>query len=537
MAQVTEHPDTAMRLESSLPDWCILSWRHLLVCISFVVMFLYFSYLPIPVSSTWHDLWTGGTIASEGLYATDPSLPLADGVRHHTNGWLGRVIVFRLFQQGGYDLLSFSFAALQTLTVTLWAFLLLRVSSRWWVGLLAVVTTLVCGWTQEGLTTLTLAQLCFAIVACLLFGNARRDSQIGILPSFLHWLALLSTMLLWTNVDGSFVLGWSLIFLLLVSRGIDVLARPDGKTRIKALLADAELRQWLVLLEVFVLVALVNPLGWQLHQALLWWPDQPTWQSLGAWQPLSLASWQGLAFATLWGGWLFASRYANRIMTWQWLLPVAGSVLVATCQISLVWLAPLTLLSACTMLPPLQELAAPLSLKRNSAAGSDEPVPLQFAVTLLCGLVLWLGFTFSPFSHVVLGGQGRTDSQLLGAAYPSPVIGVLGSSQLANQGKNDGLLWCPAYWSDALQSPTDIKPVFANRDMQSLPGQVQADYRAIFNGADRWRKLLDQYNVTKVLIDKRRQANLLKLVRRQPGKWKIVHEDAQAVILLRRAAS
>lgn len=537
MAQVSEHPNSSMRLESSLPDWCVLSWRHMLVCSSFVLMFLYFSYLPIPVSSTWHDVWTGGTIASEGLYVTDPSLPLADGVRQHINGWLGRVMVFRLFQQGGYDLLSFSFAALQTLTVTLWALLLLRVSGRWWVGLLAVVTTTVCGWTQEGLATLTLAQLCFAIVACLLFGNARRESQVGILPSFLHWVALLSTMLLWTNVDGSFVLGWSLVFLLLVSRVVDVLTRPDGETRIKALLADVELRQWLVLLEAFVLVALVNPLGWQLHQALLWWPDQPTWQSLGAWQPLSLASWQGLAFAMLWGFWLFASRHANRIITWQWLLPVAGSVLVATCQISLVWIAPLMLLSACAMLPPRSERAAPLSHKHSSAEDSNEPVPLQFAFTLICGLVLWLGFTFSPFSHVVLGGQGRTASQLLGAAYPSTSVVFLRNPQLEKSRKNDGLLWCPAYWSDALQTPEDIKPVFANRDMQSLPGQVQSDYRAIFNGADRWRKLLDQYNVTKVLIDKRRQANLLKLVRRQPGKWKIVHEDAQAVVLLRRVTS
>ena len=537
MAQVTEHPDTAMRLESSLPDWCILSWRHLLVCISFVVMFLYFSYLPIPVSSTWHDLWTGGTIASEGLYATDPSLPLADGVRHHTNGWLGRVIVFRLFQQGGYDLLSFSFAALQTLTVTLWAMLLLRVSNRWWVGLLAVGAALVCGWTLDGLTTLTLAQLCFAIVACLLFGDVSDNSRIGVLPSLLHWIALLSTMLLWTNVDGSFVLGWGLAFLLLVARAMDVVARPEGKSQIQALLADAQLRQWLVLLEAFILVALINPLGWQLHQTLLWWPDQPTWQALGAWQPIALASWQGLAFAALWGFWLFASRHVNHMVTWQWLLPVAGSVLVATCQATLIWVAPLMLLSACSMLPRGQKQAVSDSRVPSSSGDSSEPVPLQFAFTLVCGLVLRLGCTFSPFSHVILGGHGRSVSQLLGASYPSSSIGFLKEHPPANKGKGNALLWCPAYWSDALQSPAGIKPVFANRDMQALPGQVQADYRAIYNGADRWRKLLDQYNVAQVLIDKRRQANLLKLVRRQPGKWKIVHEDAQAVILLRRASS
>ena len=539
MAQVSEHSDATMRLESSLPDWCVLTWRHMLVCLSFVVMFLYFSYLPIPVSSTWHDLWTGGTIASEGLYATDPSLPLAEGVRHHTNGWLGRVIVFQVFQHGGYDLLSFSFAALQTLTVTLWALLLLRMSNRWWVGLLAVTSALVCGWTFEGFTTLTLGQLCFAIVACLLFGDVGRDAKIGTLPSYLHWAALLSTMLLWTNVDGSFLLGWGLVFLSLVSRAVDVLSRPNENGRVKALLADAELRQWLVLLELCILVALVNPLGWQLHQTLLWWPDQPTWQSLGGWQPLSLASWSGLALATLWGFWLFASRYADRMATWQWLLPVAGSVLVATCQTTLIWVAPLMLLSACAMFPSTQSQHDNLPPKRSAANDSKEPVPLQFAFTLICGLVLWLGFTFSPFSHAILGGQGRTASQLLGAAHPSASIGFLRSHQSTGQGKGqkDGLLWCPAYWSDATQAPNDITPVFANRDMQSLPAQAQSDYFVIYNAQDRWRKLLDQYNVSRLMIDKKRQRHLLKLVRRQPGKWKIVHEDAQAVVLFRRVAS
>jgi hypothetical protein len=64
------------------------------------------------------------------------------------------------------------------------------------------------------------------------------------------------------------------------------------------------------------------------------------------------------------------------------------------------------------------------------------------------------------------------------------------------------------------------------------PTQVWLDYLGIVFPTAGWRSLLDQYDVSYVVLSKTDEPQLAEDLRSEPG-WRLDYEDAQAVVFTR----
>ena len=85
-----------------------------------------------------------------------------------------------------------------------------------------------------------------------------------------------------------------------------------------------------------------------------------------------------------------------------------------------------------------------------------------------------------------------------------------------------------------MQTDERVIPVFANANLRTLPRQVQADYRKIYKGDGNWKRILDRYAVTDLVIDKKRQKELYRDVRVDRGVWYTVYQDNVALVMRRK---
>jgi len=493
--------------------------------------------MPLAVSTTWHDAWTGNWISQNGIYQADPSLPLAEGVRHYVDGWAGRMTISWIHQTGGLEVLSLVFAGLCTLVAIVWAWLFTRTANRFWASLFAVGMMAICFQQLNGLSTQTFGLICMALMVALTLSpqkisdsdSAENDSsrsfKVSIAnASWFHWLAIVLVAIAWVNLDGSFMIGWAWLLVLLVSRLVALVSSASDQT-VKSIFGDRELKSRLVLLELVVLAAICNPIGYKIFSTIFWWPDHPFASSIGTMQPLSLFSWQGAGLAVAGLGWFFASRFATNVRIWQLLVVLLGILAVCWSASLLVWVLPLIIVAGCSMLPRADQAVKNDSHPANSNSTVDSQPALRFAFTLVCALMIWVSFTFSPASHLLLGGKPRSESQVLGPSNPGEAIKVVQQNPDPNR-----LLWCPSYWGDVIQSNDETLPVFANANLRSLPAQAVFDYEILYNGDNGWMKILDRYGITELMIDKKRQKRMLHNLRAKSQGWDRVHEDGVAVV-------
>ncbi|MFK7768966.1 MAG: hypothetical protein AB8B55_17220 [Mariniblastus sp.] len=539
------------QLQASLPDWCALKWYHAALCGLFVLFYLYFSYLPVPVLGVWHSVWSGGWIVENGLYATDPSLPLADGMRGITNGWLSKVALHYIHWTGGSNLISVVFAIIQTLTLCIWAFVFIKITRTWKAGFAAIFCSVACLLLVVGIEPRTFGELCFALMALVLTWRSTTsvepqvDSNSKPFTFSIHWanakiwqwIAMGAIMIAWTNLDASFVIGIVWLACIALGRLIDAV-RGQNEFSISN---DRELKYRLYLLEVMFLVTLVTPHGWDLWHAMLWWPDNPILSNMGGWTPTVLASWQGAAIGAAWAIWFVAAKRSTKLPTWTVLSSVTATVAAACCEVSLIWLAPTIMFASMALFASWQrpEIEEAKLETQSSSDAQESHQPLRFAFTLICGLLIWVGFSLSPISQPLLGGAERTIDQIVSKDAPLGMVTFIKQFSPPPVNPNSPnrmtrLVWAPQYWSDWMQAENRIVPVFANANLRALPMQVQADYLYIFQGEKSWKRVLDRYAITDLVIDKNRQTELYKNVRVDRGVWYTIYEDNDALVMRRK---
>lgn len=477
------------------------------------------------------------------MYNVDPSLPLASGIRHYVDGWAGRILIHKVHQAGGLEVLSLSFALLFTCIAIIWSRLYVTISGRFWFCLASIVWIGICFQQLSGLSTHSLGFLCFtALVACTVglksrtpeSPNSAEPFEISVADfSWPSWLAALLIGVAWVNLDGSFLIGWIWAAALLISRSITLLVQRLDTNAVR-FWADRELKSRLLLLELLILASICNPLGIKIFGVFFWWPDHPFVASMAAFKPIVLFSWQGAGLAITILAWFLASRFANNVRAWQLFSVVLGILAVSLSSSFLIWVLPVIILATCAMLAPneladsnLETETSILTSESNSTnqVSTIENPTLRFAFTLVCCLAVWVSFTFSPASHLLLGGKSRSADQILGPANPIEAVEVVKK----NPDKN-GLLWCPSYWSDRVQDIENPRPVFANANMHSIPKQALFDYEILYNGDNGWLKVLDRYRITEMMIDKRRQTRMLHNLRAKAQGWVRIHEDEKAVV-------
>ena len=507
---------SAVRLEASLPDWCVLTWNQALVTTVFVVIFLYFSYLPPTSPKVWHDVKLGQMEMSTANEIAE-SVPLSEGMRHGFVGVAGVKAVRSLYAWQGVECLCFAYGVLQTFVAILWTQVFFQLTRKWW-SVFGAIAIVVWGFPEHaGFHSQSFGQLGFVCLALLLVYSKPKDAE------HFHWRSVktrfwLLTFLLfviWSNLHASAFLGIFWLGCFAFSRAISQFDRIAPF----AFLRDREFQVRVWLLEMVSLATLFTPAGIGLWKTSLWWPDNPILTSLGAWSPTMLGSWNGLFLFLAWGVW-FRFAQGQKICRFLMISMVAGTVVIAFASPAVIWVAPLFLMSIFEL------LGRTKSLSSSERVASDRPIEmnpgaLRFAFTLMAGLAIWLGFCFSPISSVVLGGHPRSNDQILGRKLP------LEAKSYLTQNVPNGILFCPNYWSDWLQTDSKIK-VFVDR-AQSVPALAAKDYREIFRATGSWEKLIEKYNVQYILADKQNQADLIRNLRRNPTDWKIIREDQQSV--------
>jgi hypothetical protein len=161
--------------------------------------------------------------------------------------------------------------------------------------------------------------------------------------------------------------------------------------------------------------------------------------------------------------------------------------------------------------------------------GSDYKLPpgRSFHLTLVCGLLIWIGIAFSPAGTLLLNGKRRGDQQLFDK-LSSP---VQLSAALAKQPPK-GQIYNPQQWGDWLVLTVPGVRPFVTSNIHLAPPRVWEDYLRISRGEPGWQRVLDRYNVRTIILDKQAQPVLTTAMKQTTG-WVLAYEDDQAIVYKR----
>ncbi|NJP07845.1 MAG: hypothetical protein HC837_20610 [Chloroflexaceae bacterium] len=157
-------------------------------------------------------------------------------------------------------------------------------------------------------------------------------------------------------------------------------------------------------------------------------------------------------------------------------------------------------------------------------------VAIGFGVALLLLVVALLPW-FEPARYFGAGDEGIYASSGRYNTLMASTTPVSATEWLA-QNPIDG-----RFWVDMSQSSYTIwrlpeKQVFTDLRVELFPPDVWRDYFAIARGNDYSLLLLDEWEITHVMLDGRWQRNLHELLLATPG-WCEQYQDGRAVILAR----
>ena len=534
MSATSQEGTGTHQLQAILPEWCALSWQNALVCLTFVVLFLHLCYLPVPTGQIWHEIVSGQAIAQNGIAAPHPALAYSEGVRTLTTNWLGQSFVYWIYQLGGPEWLSCVFALIQLATLAIWGFIFQRISGSSWAALLVAPVLLASSIDVNALGSSTLGLFVFALIALTIVNTFRSpEDESG--PSqfswrkasMWQWIAVVSLFIVWANLDISVLIGVGLLGAFAVSRLVGVLAKREGQS---TLMNDSELHRRTWLFEICLFATLLQPAGLGLWQAIFWSSNNPIVQGFGGWDPVTIASWRGAWIAIAWLGWVVASRRANSIPFWNIAAAILLTIFVACFQSQIVWFATTMCFLTVALFPKFNRTDATLRKETQRSSNSqlsDSRPALKFAFTLVCGLLVWIGFSLSPIGTMAMGGKQRTPDQLYVSGTP------LGATAFLKQDRPEKVVWTPKYWADYIQVEGGPTPVMANLKDALLTPRVEKDYQSIYYGGKNWQRLLRRYQINDLVVDKENQTELMRELRVNAGALTKVYEDDLAVVYRR----
>ena len=471
------------------------------MCIFLVSIFLWFSYLRVSDPATWNAVAT----SQRSSNLVDGWLPLSEGMPVFVASQGGNCFIGWLYSTGGVELLSLSFAILKTCTFLIWTAIFFRLTNAR-AALLASVAIVAASFFEiDGLTVMSLGQFFVAIMLWILASQIN-DQQIhwkNATP--FSWIQMTVVMTIWANTDNSVFAGLLLLFLLAVHRLIEVRNR---------FIHDREFQHRVWLFQVCLLATAISPNGFASWTTLF---DLDSFLNpFGGWQPSTMAGFNGVVVGLFWLARLLGPRSRSQKFSFFDLASIALTTGVACSQSMIAWFVPIIcigILQNSGKVAPSETMDVP---NRNS---------LRFAFTLLSGLVLWIGFCFSPFGNQLLGGSQRSTAKITGAVLPVELK--------SNLDKLDDhpTVWSPLPWSDWLAVDNRIK-LYMNRDEWRFPETVKREYHSIYRGAN-WQHLADKYDIDGMVIDKVHQTEFMPKFRTDSGKWQVAFEN-QSSMLIRR---
>jgi hypothetical protein len=338
-------------------------------------------------------------------------------------------------------------------------------------------------------------------------------------------------MAIWANFHGSYLIGLIFLGCIALGQAIDV---AWSQRSLRAAFADAGVQRWAFATELSLLATFLNPYGVNLLVYNLKFAGNPNLRDILEWQPLVILGIGGREFAAsiVLLLVLFRISRARVTATQVLLLAVFGFAAIKGIRM-LGWYAPLF---AWVVLPHLSEVWS----RWRPLAPDPEPVPVNgtgyklppgrsFHYTLVCGLLVWLGISFAPWSSAVLGGKSRSDAQLYDK-NSSP----LGLATYLQKNPPKGQTFHPQHWGDwLLRNVPDLQP-FVTSNIHLAPQQVWADHQRIAAAQPGWQRVLDRYNVRTLIVDREANPYLFQAMR-QNTDWVLVYQDDQASVYRRKS--
>jgi hypothetical protein len=496
-----------------------LTLDHLLALTMLALIWLFISVLPLPPNDLWWHMAAGRTMVAEGAWMTNNrwAYTLPYDAPYVYQSWLSEVIMYGAWRLGDVPLLTLlrTTAIVAAYGLIAWA-ALRRGGGNGKAAALAVLVAMLIGWGNWTLRPQTLAFVPGATVIALLSeyaaGRLRR-----------RWLLALPPLIaLWVNLHGSFVLGLALVALTWLGLAIAALRAPragreEARRRLGALtLAGAGC----------ALAAMLHPLGTGIFGYVRDMVGNAELQDrFVEWQPpraeLNLLSTGFWFYATLFG---LAALMATG--------PRRPSAVEVLWFCGLGWLAVDGVRYAIWFALGVAPLLAGMLADR--LGGRPAPAPRAVAAGYLLALgalavatLPWLspGSYLGPGAAGIFAESGR-HRMLLGSTTP------IGASEWLAENPIPGRFWVDQSYSSYTIWRLPEKQVFADLRVELFPRAVWDDYFAISRGDAQSLALLDRWQITHLLIDRRYQEQLMALLRSTPG-WCERYRDRDSSVFAR----
>lgn len=522
-SEASDEAQVDMVLVERLPEHLRMSRGAALLTAFLSLFFWRLCSRPLFHTDLWGHLSYGRWIWQHGaLPATEPFLPLAQGVSIVDTSWLAQLLGFAVFSVAGPAGLQCAMAASVTGTLALIAYSLYRRTQR---ASLACLGIGVCLWlaTQQfcvgwgEMPTLIRPQILGVLIYTWIFCRAVSGA-----PVRRDWFFIPLATCLWANLHGSFVMGPLLLVTLSVGRGLDLLIRTGSWN---AVWRDSRAVNWFLIAELSAVAALVNPYGVGLYSEVLTFANNLNLADLLDWEPLTLRDGQGRAIATVAALLVILYRLSpRRVSLGEFLLLAGLGAWALWANRMLVWFA-----IPAAYFTVIHWNAVCRHHQRKTATEIVPPSRTGVWTVVAVGAA-WIGFALSPIGVFAMHRKQLPLKNSVSSDTPIGAVEYL----LKQKEPLRGQVFNSYEWGDYLlwAGPKNLQ-LFVNSHVHVVPREVWQSYLSISRAGSNWDDQLDRYGVNYVVIDHRVLSGLLNQMKGD-DRWWLGFQDGIATVFIRK---
>lgn len=527
-----------------------MGWPQLITCLWFSLLFFYFGNVQIFYSDIWgHVSYGDWIIAHQSLPQFDPFLPFAEGVKSIDAAWLSQVIFAKVNGTLGVRGLSHVFALTVFATHVLFWFAFYLKSGRVGVSTLASFLLVVIASSRIAIIRPEIfGTLCVAILLVIMAWSEKYDTlKSGLSRSdgssddnsdprqktplallFALYLGIPVVFLGWANLHGSFVVGLAILGLQFLGRVIEIGWRTRSLVQI---CSDPWVRRWLIVTELSVCAALVNPYQIDLFLNSLTFPRNPNLKDVLEWEPLEFRDAEGIWFCFSWVIMLALYRRSQETIRTADVLRVGLLSLAVIIGVRMIGWFSVVFVYA--MVPHLANVIPGIRFEvHTSKTTGPEEIPFwrkkSPVITACCLLILWFGFAFSNVATPLFGGTPRDLDKVYSKGTPRKLTEFLKTHP------PQGQVWNPQWWGDWLvwDGPPEMNVFMTTNAVHLTPARVWKDYLGIARASRGWQSVSAKYEVATFIVHKEKQVKLDREVRKLKG-FQVVYEDDLSLVVSR----
>lgn len=510
-------PDASV-LEDKTPAWIRTPGISVAFTVVIGTIFVILANRPLHQTDLWDHLNYGREILqTRRIPATEPLLPLAEGVPMVNVPWLAEVGMTLLQSRFGLSSLQFSYGFLIAASLAVVAWRATRRAGSAYAGFVAIAVFMTMNFHQfMVIRPQLIGVLFFSITAAWSLAHRRH--------SIVTWVGMPLMFAVWANSHASFSTGLLLLGLTAAGRFLDLWIRSRS---LRLAISDPQFDRMLLLTQLCAAAVLLNPWGLAIYGEVFRVASNPNIQSMFEWNPLTLRMNQGQWAAVFSLIAAVVMKITPRRICFVEILPLTAMGLLALWSARMInWWAPLMAIFVATHLTAsIRSIRSQLrTLQASRRTGLWTVVNLGFC---------WVFFAFTTFGIQLVHGKATPPSRMMSSDTPIQAVEKL--NELA--GKNrlpGGIAFVPAEWSGYVinAGPERLRPM-VNLHVHLIPTEVWNDYLRIMHGPSDWDHLLDQYGINIVMVDKIQNAGLLKRLTASDD-WSALYSDRQAAVFYRK---